>query len=651
MGNFINFFDGYTSTSVPIITQVDRLYNFANDAEFEAAIAGAPFPGNLYYNTTSERIRYYTSDHWDFVPDGITFDQLALDVSNHISAVTGAHAASAISYSPSGNIVAINVQDAITELDTEKLDKSGGTITGDLIVSGDLTVNGTTTSINTTTLEVTDSNVTINNNGTQATADANDAGITIEMSDATDAIIGYDSSTQSKFKIGEIGSTEEILTTNHVQDITNKTFTDAIISEEQSSTPSTPPSGDQKIYPKIDGKWYSLDDTGTETLLGSGAGGFVKVNYHDPVSSTLPTGATVTIDGQSGVDGDLVLFSNLSSGNNKIYELSGVGVSISWTATTDFNLGTPESGDTVIILSGDSFREAVGKFNGTDWVFNDTVRYYSGADYWEQSSLKTTDIIASTTASIFEVTLAGSENIIIDYSILRGSTKETGSFVITSDGTSIGSSQAVANIGDVGVVLFADEDTGNLRFRYTADSSGNGSIKYTVKRWSNSAGGPGGIPSYSGATGGGSASGNNKDIQYNSGGSLAGDSTFQWDSATSEMKLGLLSVRALISSVTMLDNQPTETTLFSVDGSLTKFIICEYSIERGTESRVGTLMICHNSTIATITDVSNDTGGAGIADASIHISATYSGGNMIVQYTTDSTGNNADFKYNLRKWL
>lgn len=388
---------------------------------------------------------------------------------------------------------------------------------------------------------------------------------------------------------------------------------------------------------------------------GSGSGtGFVKVDYHDPISTSLPTGSTVTIDGQSGADGDRVLFTNLStpSENNKVYVLSGVGSSISWEATLDFNLGVPENGDTVIILSGDGFREAIGKFNDTEWVFNDTVRYYSGADYWEQSSLKTSDISASTTDNIFEVTLAGSENLIIDYSILRGSTKETGIFIVTSDGTDVKYNRYATNIGDVGVNLFADENSGNLRFRYTSDSSGAGTIKYTVKRWSNAAGGPGGIPSYSGASGGStSAAGVNTDIQYNSGGSLAGDSDFQWDSSDKSLKLSNLKIEVMGSPVTINDNQSTPSTLFSFNGANYKFVICEYSIERDNQVRLGTLKIFHNGTTAYIVEDYGDSGGPGIDDTEIPITVLYSGGTVFIRYTSSNTGNSGVFKYSLRKWL
>lgn len=93
----------------------------------------------------------------------------------------------------------------------------------DLTIDGDLTVNGTTTSVNSSTLEVTDANITVNNGGTQASADTQNAGITVEMSDATDVTIGYDSTTSSKFSIGEVGDLREVVTTSHSQTLLNKT--------------------------------------------------------------------------------------------------------------------------------------------------------------------------------------------------------------------------------------------------------------------------------------------------------------------------------------------------------------------------------------------------------------------------------------------
>jgi len=103
-------------------------------------------------------------------------------------------------------------------------DSNNVTGINDLTIDGDLTVNGTTTSVNSDTLDVTDANITINNGGTQASADAGNAGLTVEMSDATDVELGYDSTTASKMTLGEIGSQSEIITATHTQTVSNKTI-------------------------------------------------------------------------------------------------------------------------------------------------------------------------------------------------------------------------------------------------------------------------------------------------------------------------------------------------------------------------------------------------------------------------------------------
>jgi hypothetical protein len=390
---------------------------------------------------------------------------------------------------------------------------------------------------------------------------------------------------------------------------------------------------------------------------GSGSGnGFVEVDYHDPTSTTLPVGATVTIDGQSGVDDDLVLFSNLSNPaeNNKIYKLSGVGVAIAWEATLDFNLGTPTDADTVIVRSGDGFRQAVGIFDeaNTAWVFNDTVRYYSGADYWEQSSLKTASLSASTTDNIFTVTAAGSESMIIDYSLVVGSDQETGTIRITQDGTDAQYHRVAAELdgaNDIDIDLFVDISATDLRFRYTNNELSAGTLKYSVKRWSNSAGGPGGIPSYSGGGGGGgAAAGANNDIQYNSGGLLAGDSNLQWDG--NNLSLGSLDIEKLTGPLTLNDNTAVATTIISYTAATYKYATIKYGIERNGENRIGTLDIVNNGTVVVLYDVTQDTGGAGIDDTEIVFTATLSGGNVLIQYTTSNTGNDAQLTYFTQKW-
>lgn len=78
-----------------------------------------------------------------------------IDVS---TSVVGASQASNITFVPAGTISAGNVQAAIEELGTEKLDKAGGTVTGNLEIgtAGSLTFEGSTANASETTLTVVD---------------------------------------------------------------------------------------------------------------------------------------------------------------------------------------------------------------------------------------------------------------------------------------------------------------------------------------------------------------------------------------------------------------------------------------------------------------------------------------------------------------
>lgn len=77
-----------------------------------------------------------------------------IDVSNAIAG----QIASNISFTPYGGIAAINVQTALQELEDDKLNKSGGTITGNLEIgtAGSLTFEGSTANAYETTLAVVD---------------------------------------------------------------------------------------------------------------------------------------------------------------------------------------------------------------------------------------------------------------------------------------------------------------------------------------------------------------------------------------------------------------------------------------------------------------------------------------------------------------
>jgi hypothetical protein len=92
------------------------------------------------------------------------------------------------------------------------------------VIKGNLQVDGTTTTVNSSVLDVVDANITINDGGNQASADGS-AGITVEMSDATDVSIIYDSTKASRWKAGDVGSEIELANVSSSQTFTNKILT------------------------------------------------------------------------------------------------------------------------------------------------------------------------------------------------------------------------------------------------------------------------------------------------------------------------------------------------------------------------------------------------------------------------------------------
>ena len=375
-----------------------------------------------------------------------------------------------------------------------------------------------------------------------------------------------------------------------------------------------------------------------------------EATYLDPVNTSLPTGVSIVIDGQTGANGDRVLFTNLSTNNNRIYELSGVGTSLVWTPIYAFNYKLdPALGDAVRIQKGNGFAAQLAVYNGTNFLVNDVVRYFDGVsgNFMEQSSLKTSPLVNNTADTIFSVTATASENMIVNFSINRGGVKEAGQFIITHDGTTAAYSQSGPYMGLTGITLAAVINAGNLEFNYTADNSGaDGEIKYFVFRWSDNAGGPTGIPTYTpSGGGGGSAAGSNLDIQFNNAGALAGDSRFKIDGANSGLNLNGLLFNVLSAPIAMLDNQASPQPLFSFVAATYRYVILEYSIVRNGEYRVGRLLVTNNGTVTSLTDDMTETNPTGI-----NLTAAIVGANVEIRYDSTPTGFGATFKYSARRW-
>jgi hypothetical protein len=97
-------------------------------------------------------------------------------------------------------------------------------------------------------------------------------------------------------------STDTLVGRATTDTLSNKTMGDAL-NFTQVSTPSTPSSGFNKLYPKSDGKFYNLDSTGTESLIGSGSGGINYIANPDFESNATGWATYADAAGSQPVDG------------------------------------------------------------------------------------------------------------------------------------------------------------------------------------------------------------------------------------------------------------------------------------------------------------------------------------------------------------
>jgi len=375
----------------------------------------------------------------------------------------------------------------------------------------------------------------------------------------------------------------------------------------------------------------------------------VKCDLHDASLTTLPTGTTVDIDGETLVNGDRVLFTALTVGANQVYEVSGVGSALSFSALPIFaGSTTPTDGQLITIATGDAFKDQTATFNGTDFKFNEYIRLFDGANYQEISSIKRSTAADNAITDIIDVALVGSENMHIVYSIARGVAKEAGTIMLSGTGsTATINRNATAVSGDVGVEFSASIAASNIKLTAATTSTGSdATITYYLTRWSDSAGGPASIPSYASLAPGVPADGSQGEIQFKgASGDLEASSELTYDTTANELSLGGLKRSILSSPITINDNQISALTAFSFDSGQFNFAMVDYSLVRGTEYRVGQFLIWTDGTTTSLVSSHNESGDPGVLFAS-----SMSGATCNIQYTSTSTGNSGVFKYSIKKW-
>lgn len=471
-----------------------------------------------------------------------------------------------------------------------------------------------------------------------------------KMNDLQDELDAHEASTMD---VHGVGPGNSVVGTGTQQVITNKDIDGGIASNlNRITVPKNSTSNltgltrkEGTIVYDTTGKKMYYDDGVDLKAVGS-SGGIVRVDGYDPVSTALPTTTASLVDGQTVVTDMLVLFDALTANPHRVYKATVVGINITWAAQSVFVNGLdPVIGESVRVNSGTTFRLALGVYDATNFKFGNFTRYYNGTDYFEMSSITAIAVAASTTATVFSVGYTGSENLIVDFSITRGATKDVGTLHITTNGTTAQVSQSGVGLGSTGVTFSVAIVSTNLVLSYTSGAGGTGTIKFITRRWANAAGGPAGLPSYGVvAAPTPAAAGANTQVQFNNSGSLGADSGFTYDSGTNTIGMNGLNIQGL-QTFTMLDNQASPQSAIMFDFATVPFVIIEFSISRDADRRVGRLLISNNGTIASLTEDVNNLG-----DVGINIMATISGSNVIVQYISTNTGFNASMKYSMRSW-
>ena len=322
--------------------------------------------GQQYYNSLSEAVSSLSSEPFVIEPNiednGVLLGVIsvikgATDLSNvseakfsaaskfgEVSTGTGAFSVTTLQNAYNNSITpeiivtstngALSIQDAATPIGAnlfEVQSNGGGTsylsvdATG-VTIAGNLTVDGTTTTINTTNLEVTDANITINNGGNQASADGI-AGLRVEMSDTLDASLIYDSTTQSRFKIGDVGFEGEILTSTATQSvIAEKLFTTLTLSSGTAST-----------VPYLNASKQFVSSTVTPTELGYLSS--VTSSIQTQLNSKAVIADVFSMNTTSGVD-------TLTANETYIVNTSGGASTITLPAvTTDIFIRIKDNGN------------------------------------------------------------------------------------------------------------------------------------------------------------------------------------------------------------------------------------------------------------------------------------------------------------------
>lgn len=285
------------------------------------------------------------------------------------------------------------LESALKVLLNAKLAKTGGTITGSLVITQDLQVNGTTTTTDTETLKVKDNIIMTNADGTELTALS---GLVITIGDGTAYGIVYDVSTET-VKLGRGTVTDNVFTFNEGEgnavairdddsEFTNGNLIqwDAVHTRfEDSGTsinelPKVNPTFVNGNFPKWNSNSKTFEDSGK------------SVNDFNNFASKNTTPSSLNWTNANGVETSMSFNSSVMlTSDNDLNDIKTYGIYQIYTNSTPLN--TPKNivqNAILVVLKSNLLPHCCQLYIGTSRYF---IRYWTSADWtsWQELAVGT----------------------------------------------------------------------------------------------------------------------------------------------------------------------------------------------------------------------------------------------------------------------